>query len=66
MARFTPISITGPDGRDYAGFYELIDGDVDVGSAYGSARVKARRADPDKAARAALEDLVRQWLTRRP
>jgi len=61
MPRFNPISIE-IDGRRFTGDYELEDGVARVGSAYGSANVRVGRSDPDKAARAALEDLVQAWL----
>ncbi len=61
MARFVPISVE-VDGRTYTGDYEVVGEKVRVGSAYGAATVRAGRADPAKAARAALADLVLSHL----
>lgn len=61
MPRFNPILIEH-DGRTWSGSWEQRDDGIEVSSAYGSTRVKTGRADPDKAARAALEELVAAWL----
>jgi hypothetical protein len=61
MPRFNPVSVV-IDRRTYTGSYELDDGQLSLGSAYGSATVRPGRSNPDKAARAALQDVVIAWL----
>lgn len=61
MPRFNLIQIEF-ESRTWSGREEQAGDHINVDSAWGSARVRVGKADPGKAARAALEELVKDWI----
>lgn len=64
MARFNTFQVE-IDGQVYSGDWELEGEVLRVNSAYGAARIRLGRADPEKTARAALAQQVAEWRVRR-